>query len=121
MLVVEDDDVIRDALRGALIDRCNVVCVATLASARTLLMGIRFDVVLLDLLLRGEHAEELLHSMANEGVPRTPVVVVSASREAARIANGYGLPFVAKPFDIDGILAALDTAIESQATPRIRV
>lgn len=119
VLVVEDDDAIRDALRDALLADCRVICVSTLAAATKVLPAFLFDAVLLDLVLPGKHGEELLHQMATGAARSVPVVVLSASREASRIADAYRVPFVAKPFGLDVALAALDLAIEQDRRPRV--
>jgi len=120
VLVVEDDDVIRDALRGLLAEAYDVVCVATLASARRVLAGIRFDAVLLDLVLDEEHGEALMHDFAAARIAPAAVVVVSASRMAPTIARAYGVPFLAKPFEAEAVHAALVRAIEEERVPRTR-
>ena len=119
VLVIENDDAVRDALREVLFQDCAVVCVSSLESARRLLSVLRFDVVLLDLLLGDGHGETLLSAMAKHAVPSAPVVVVSGWREAGRIARGYRVPFVRKPFDTDVILSALRSAIDHRHEPHI--
>jgi DNA-binding NtrC family response regulator len=121
VLVVEDDDVIRDALRGLLSENHDVVCVGTLGAARRILGEVRFDALVLDLVLNEDHGEALLHELAARHGTTPAVVVVSASKMAPTIARAYGVPMLTKPFDADQLLATLDAAIAEDRRPRQRV
>jgi len=121
VLVVEDDDVIRDALRGLLSEEHDVVCVGTLGAARRLLTEVQFDAMVLDLVLNEEHGEQLLHELAGRNGPAPAVVVVSASKMAPTIARAYGIPTLAKPFDADQLLKTLAGAIAEERRPRQQV
>jgi two-component system OmpR family response regulator len=118
ILVVEDDAVIRDALRGILADDHHAICVGTLASARRLLETGAWDALLLDLVLDGERGEELLEEFATARIRPVPVVVVSASADARAVATRYGVPVVSKPFGVVDLLATVRLAIDTNATPR---
>jgi DNA-binding NtrC family response regulator len=121
VLVVEDDDVIRDALRGLLSEDHDVVCVETLGAARRLLGEVAFDALVLDLVLNEEHGEALLHELAARHGPTPAVVVVSASKMAPTIARAYAVPVLSKPFDADQLLKTIAGAIDEERRPHQRV
>jgi DNA-binding NtrC family response regulator len=121
VLVVEDDDVIRDALKGLLSEDNDVVCVSALATARRLLGEVQFDALVLDLVLNEEHGEQLLHELASRSGPTPAVVVVSASKMAPTIARAYAVPVLTKPFDADQLLRTLADAIAEERRPHQRI
>ena len=121
VLVVEDDDVIRDALRGLLSEEHDVVCVGSLGAARRLLAEVHVDALVLDLVLNEDHGEALLHELASRHGEVPAVVVVSASKMAPTIARAYGVPALGKPFDADQLLKTLADAISDERRPRQRV
>ena len=108
ILVVEDDDVMCDALRGLLSEEFDAVCVGTLASARRLLAGDAFDLLLVDLMLTDGDGAELF---ADARARRLPVVVVSAKHGADRIAADHAVDFVRKPFADADLVATIRTRL----------
>src|SRR5436190_17448449 len=101
VLVVEDDDDIREALRDELLELgCRVVEADNGRLALTKLQeGLRPDFVLLDLLLPQMSGPELLRAMKTEIVLSTiPVVLTSASRVSAVVSDaGHMAPVLPKP------------------------
>jgi DNA-binding NtrC family response regulator len=61
-------------------------------------------------------ADELLEELARRA-SAPPTVMVSASPAAPEVARSYGIAFVAKPFDIDGLLMAIQRAIAAEKKP----
>ena len=117
VLVVEDDEAIREALGILLAEEYEVTCVERLAEARAILRSNPPALVVLDLGLRGEHGSELLAELAFvDEAP--PVLVLSASRDAADVARDYDVAYMRKPFDVPRLLAAIGSAIVQGARPR---
>jgi DNA-binding NtrC family response regulator len=120
VLIVEDDDAVRNALREALVaERYQAISVGNLPSARRALAEVRFDVVLLDLLLAGEDGVDLLDEMSRTATS-PPVLIVSALLTADEARRKFGVSLLPKPFDIDQLLAAIEKAIRTESRPRRR-
>ncbi|MBV8719830.1 MAG: response regulator [Chloroflexi bacterium] len=112
VLVVEDDDLIRDLLELALTEADYSVATASggvqaLESMRTRLP----DLLLLDLMMPDMNGWELLRHMAmSRDLAAIPVLVVSAAgANALRQAQDLGAPvFLPKPFNIEDLLLAVE-------------
>jgi DNA-binding response OmpR family regulator len=118
VLVVEDDEAIREALGILLADDYVVTCVERLSEAREALRSPAPPaLIVLDLTLRGEHGSELLAELAFVA-DAPPVLVLSASRDAADVARDYDVAFMRKPFDVPELLTAVAGAIAKGARPR---
>ncbi|TMC43984.1 MAG: response regulator [Chloroflexi bacterium] len=116
VLVVEDDEATRGALR-ALLDDAGYVCdgVEDGEQAVAAMRGARFDLVLLDLGLPGISGAEVHRRLRRD--PRTrflPIVFLTAhaDREAklAELAAGAE-DFITKPYDADELLARVGAAV----------
>jgi DNA-binding response OmpR family regulator len=116
-LVVEDDETIREALLVTL-DAEGFVAegVGSLRDARAALARQRPTVVVLDLMLPDGRADELLAELAGAS-NAPPTVLVSASPEAPEVARRFGIACMAKPFDLDHLLDALNRAIAQRSHP----
>ena len=118
ILLVEDDDVLRDIVTRSLRDSGHSVDVAaSIAAARQLWRGKQLDAVLLDLRLPRTGAQrsglgnglKLLQEMRGAG-DRTPVLVLTAhDRTEDRIAglNAGADDYLGKPFDLAEVEARL--------------
>ena len=118
ILLVEDDDVLRDIVALSLRANGHTADVAaSIAAARQAWRNKRFDAVLLDLRLPRTGAQrsglgsglKLLQEMRAAG-DRTPVVVLTAhDRTEERIAglNAGADDYLGKPFDLDEVEARL--------------
>jgi DNA-binding response OmpR family regulator len=116
-LVVEDDETIREALAITLeAEGFAIEAVDTLARARESLGRHTPTVVVLDLMLPDGRGDELLAELARSGnAPAT--ILVSASPDAPEIAHRFGIACMAKPFDLDGLIQALEAAIHARRGP----
>lgn len=116
-LVVEDDETIREALLVTLEAEGFVAeGVGSLREARAALARTRVTVVVLDLMLPDGRADELLAELA-AATDSPPTVLVSASPDAPEVARRFGIACMAKPFDLDHLLDALDKAVAQRKNP----
>lgn len=103
VLVVEDDHDLGPCIHEILDEGgYQTTLVKTLAEARTALRDNAFDLIVLDVMLGPDHARDLLKDIAGTEAP--PTLLVSAAREAAALADDFGITLVAKPFDLDMFL-----------------
>jgi len=116
-LVVEDDETIREALLVTLeAEGFAAEGVGSLQDARIALARKRPTVVVLDLMLPDGRADELLAELA-AATNAPPTVLVSASPEAPEVARRFGIACMAKPFDLDHLLDALNHAVAQRGCP----
>ena len=115
ILVVEDDDTLRDILAEALReDGYSVELAADGQLALELAQHWRPDMLILDLMMPNMDGEELVSSMRQaHGSRSVPIIVVSASRRAEEIGARIGAhAALRKPFDLleltDSVIQALD-------------
>jgi len=106
VLVVEDDELIRDMLEMVLTDAGYKV--ATAEHGRRgldLLATVQPHVILLDLMMPVMDGRRFRKVQLQEHYPDPPLVILSASREATSIADELGaLAVVTKPFELDDLL-----------------
>ena len=125
LLVVDDDDRIRDLLKQYLARAgFRVTAAAHAAAARRLLAGLTFDLLVLDVMMPGEDGFSLtawLRERPGE-VGRTPVLMLTARDLAADRIEGLTLgadDYLAKPFEPQELLLRIE-AILRRAAPRAR-
>lgn len=114
VLVVEDDERVRRMLRRILESRnfeCKVA--GSAAEAREALDSLSVDIVMCDVVTRGETGIGLLRSLRADN-PGLPIVIVSGVHdpEAANAAlelGAYG--YVTTPFDANQVVIAVNNAI----------
>jgi CheY-like chemotaxis protein len=77
----------------------------------------RPDVMVLDLLMPVMHGWDFMEAYAEKtGLEPVPIVVVSVNPALPRSFNRFGVrKVVAKPFNIDDLVDAVDNALESVA------
>jgi CheY-like chemotaxis protein len=118
VLVVEDDDSIRNVISDVLEERgFRVLGAANGAEALDRLTCARPDVMVLDLLMPVMHGWEFMESYAQKtGGERIPIVVVSVNPALPRSFTKFGVhSVVAKPFDVNQLLDTVEQA--AAATP----
>jgi two-component system phosphate regulon response regulator OmpR len=101
LLVVDDDRRIRDLLsRFLLAEGYRVTTADTAADARAKLEGLRFDLLILDIMMPGETGFDLArHLRASSSVP---IIMLTARDEAQSRIQGLSLgadDYVGKPFE----------------------
>ncbi len=110
VLVVEDDSDLRNALTWLFEDeRIPLRLAANGSEALSLMAASTPALVLLDLSMPGMSADELMSRMrAQMATARTPVIVLSAARDVTARAKQLGAQgAIAKPYDLDALLAAV--------------
>lgn len=107
-LVVEDDHDLGPCIHEILDEGgYTTTLVRSLDEARSALRASSFDVVVLDVMLGPDHARDLLADFAGSA-DAPPTLLVSAAREAAALAQSYGITLVPKPFDLEHFLGEVD-------------
>src|SRR5690242_19583886 len=109
LLVVDDDPRLRELLRRYLSDNGYRVTVAADArEARANLASFAFDLIVLDVMMPGESGLDLTGELRgaagarNDGMPRVPVLLLTAMAEPEDRINGLETgadDFLAKPFE----------------------
>ncbi len=124
ILLVEDDEALRDLERRNLQIRRHVVSIAVDAkSALAQLRASYFDLIILDINLPDLTGWDVLRTALNEGRiqalnveglgPRIPVVVLSAVRVSQhRLTEFRPLAYLPKPFPMDALLRLAEEAAQ---------
>lgn len=102
VLVVDDNQVIRDVLHEFLSPLYHVDTAADAAQALQALIDHPPDLILLDVRIPGTDGMTLLKSLRNRGVT-TPIIIITGyqSPQGAEEAAQYGVSgYLAKPFDL---------------------
>jgi DNA-binding response OmpR family regulator len=107
VLIVDDDDSIRDFISMALSDRGYEVATAPDGGvALEMMASFRPDIVLLDMRMPAMDGWAFSSVYRETRSPRVPVVVLTAARDAgASAAEIRADAFLAKPFDLSDLLA----------------
>ncbi|MBB6486823.1 response regulator transcription factor [Rhizobium lusitanum] len=114
LLVVEDDDVLLDGLKvGLELAGFTVDTVTTVADARSALEHVRFDAVVLDVMLPDGTGLDLLRYVRDRR-DRVPVLLLTAKDATADKISGLDAgadDYLGKPFDLDEVAARLRAII----------
>jgi putative two-component system response regulator len=121
VLVVDDDELVRDLLRRVLEDggyQCDVA--ADAAQAATQLGEQRFDVLVCDVQLPGESGVDLVRRMVRKHPDTAPIMVSGlddvGSAETALGVGAYG--YLTKPFKNNDIIIAVSNALHRRGLER---
>jgi len=128
LLIVDDDERIRDLLRKFLMRQGFLVTVARdAAHARRVLAGLEFDLIVMDVMMPGEDGVSLTRSL-REGLD-TPILLLTARGETEHRIAGLEAgadDYLAKPFEpkelllrINAILRRMPDTPAAQAVPKI--
>ena len=114
LLVVDDDERIRELLKQFLIKRGFLVNAARdAAHARRLLAGLEFDMIVLDVMMPGEDGVSLTNDLRAQGVS-TPILLLTAKAETDdRIAGleAGADDYLAKPFEPKELLLRINAVL----------
>ena len=120
ILVIDDDQEIRELLAIALSDEGYEVGTAASASSALDLIRVRHpDVILLDLWLQGQRGESFVE--AYRALPNAPaaLVLLSAAADLAQVAaTSCADRHLAKPFELDDLLQTLAELIPASLNYR---
>ena len=114
ILVVDDDDVIRETLHELLSADYSCQTADTAEEALAKLQAQRFDVVLTDISMPGLNGTELLQRVV-ENYPGTPVVIISGhsdQEQAERLLSRGAFDYLLKPFRLEVVEASVKRAID---------
>jgi two-component system phosphate regulon response regulator OmpR len=119
LLIVDDDARIRALLQRFLGDKgYRITVAADAAEARRKMQGLRFDLLILDVMMPGENGLSLTKSL-NEN-KSVPVILLTARSEAdARIAGleAGADDYLAKPFDPRELVLRINNILRRNTSP----
>jgi len=115
VLVVDDEEGMRNFLERTLARRCGMVqAVADAEHAAALMARLHFDLLILDIALPGKSGIEWLHELRENGYTGDVILVTAfADMETAIDAlRGGASDFILKPFRVDQILNSIKRCFE---------
>lgn len=119
ILVVDDDDIIRDTLCELLSQDHACQTAATAEEALARLEAQAFDLVLTDVSMPGLTGLDLLNRVV-ELYPGTPVIVVSGlsdQEQAQSLISRGAFDYLLKPFRLEVVEDSVKRALEHRLTP----
>jgi CheY-like chemotaxis protein len=118
VLVVEDEPAIREVM--TLLFECEGFAVEAAANGQDAVDHSRRhlpDVIVLDLMMPVMNGWEFIKFVATDARLRhVPILVMSAGYISADVKGLDGHPFLAKPFDIDALLGAVERVAPASAS-----
>jgi two-component system phosphate regulon response regulator OmpR len=119
ILVVDDDTRLRDLLERYLSENgFRVTTAAHAAEARARLKGLRFDLIVLDVMMPGENGVELARSL--RAASAVPILLLTAMAEAedriAGLESGAD-DYLTKPFEPRELVLRIETIMRRVAPP----
>lgn len=113
MLIVEDEPGIATLMAETLRDEGFEVTHSTSPhAALTVLSALRPDVLLFDYRMEGLDGRAFLEAVRERGI-EAPAILCSAWSGGASVAEEMGALWVAKPFDLDTLIAVVRDAAET--------
>ncbi len=116
ILVVDDDDVIRETLQELLSADYSCQTADTAEEALAKLEAQRFDVVLTDISMPGLNGMELLKRVV-EKYPGTPVIIISGHSDqdhAQGLIRRGAFDYLLKPFRLEVVESSVKRAIDQR-------
>jgi two-component system nitrogen regulation response regulator NtrX len=113
ILVIDDDEDVRDILTTVLADEgYEVVCATDPRHALGLIADRRPDLILLDLLMSGEGGVGFVESYRQGTNATAPILLVSGMPNVAQQAASIGVHgSISKPFDLDALVETVQTTL----------
>jgi two-component system phosphate regulon response regulator OmpR len=119
LLIVDDDERIRDLLRKFLIRHGFLVSVARdAAHARRVLAGLDFDLIVMDVMMPGESGLELTRALRE--THSTPILLLTAKGETTDRIEGLeagGDDYLPKPFEPRELLLRINAILRRMPEP----
>jgi two-component system, OmpR family, response regulator MprA len=117
VLVVDDDEAVRESLAMALEERYVVVAVEHGQAALELLARRPMDVILLDLMMPVLDGEGFVAEANRRGL-RVPIILMSAGADLRRRCKELGAAgFMQKPVSLDEVERMIDQVVAAVVTP----
>jgi DNA-binding NtrC family response regulator len=113
ILIVDDDDVIRETLSELLSSQYVCETAETAEEALAKLQAKRFDVVLTDISMPGLTGLDLLEKVQNLH-PKTPVIIISGvsdQDQAHRLLSLGAFDYLQKPFRLEVVEKSVERAL----------
>jgi two-component system OmpR family response regulator len=121
LLVVEDDRMLLELIRRALVEAGFAVDVASDGEQAEALAFVNdYDGIVLDLMLPGKSGLQLLQQMRREG-RSTPALILTGRRAKQDIVRGLDVgadDYLTKPFDLDELKARVRALVRRSGTQR---
>lgn len=114
ILIVDDDEIIRDTLYELLSENYRCVTVETAEQALARLDSGPFDVVLTDISMPGLSGMELLKEV-RQRYPKTPVIIISGigdQEDAQGLIKQGAFDYLLKPFRLEVVESSVKRAVE---------
>ncbi len=122
ILVVDDDERIRDLLGGYLRQNgFRVTQAEDGAAARSKLKGLAFDCIILDVMMPGESGFDIAESLIRDS--DMPILMLTARAEPEHRVRGLEIgvdDYVSKPFEPRELLLRLQNILKRRASPRVK-
>ncbi len=116
ILIVDDDDRIRDLLKDYLSENNYMVSTAENAdSAKAKLEFIKFDILILDVMMPGQNGYELTKDIKQE--MQIPIILLTAKGEVENRIKGLELgadDYIGKPFEPKELLLRINNIIKNK-------
>ena len=120
LLVVDDDDRIRDLLKRYLAKSgFRVSCASHAKNARAKMEGLAFDMIILDVMMPGEDGFELTRSLREYN--DVPVILLTAKGEVSDRIEGLKAgadDYLVKPFEPEELVLRIEAIFKRLGTSR---
>jgi DNA-binding response OmpR family regulator len=118
VLVVEDNQDIREMMAECLGDSCTVSVAQDGTQALEMLTSQEFDAIVVDQELPGLSGTSLIGELRDRGI-HVPTLMVSGAPNARRLAHEAHTDLMLKPFDVDRLEAKVEALLhETPSTER---
>jgi signal transduction histidine kinase len=120
ILIVDDDEVIRETFAGCLMERYSCATAANVGEALALLCGEPFALVIADMMMPGRNGVELLREVVKR-FPHTMVIMASGMARTQRVRDALRLgayDYLVKPCDLDVLELSVERALERRSLLR---
>ena len=122
LLIVDDDDKIRNLLKSYLIEHSFLISTAANAEeAKELLKYIVFDLLIVDIMMPGQDGYELTKDIRQSSL--TPIIHLTAMNESENRVHGLEIgadDYLSKPFEPKELLLRIRNIINKTSTKNIK-
>ena len=124
LLVVDDDKRLRELLKAYLLDNGHIVSTATdAADARGKLELFSVDLIVLDVMMKGESGLAFLESLRKQRI-KTPVLMLTARGESEDRIAGFEAgadDYLPKPFEPRELVLRISSILKRQPKPTAQI